>query len=330
MRRVAPILIVACAFTAAATGPDPVALVAVEVMDTTLESCRIMLTLRGQVSRVKTTNLKDGRFLFDLEPVAWAGPTRRMSPEAAGIHEYRYSQFSRDPLVTRLVVEVNAGWSCRHEPAPGGLVVICSGPPVAEAQSSAPVGPTIAVARGTGLMSPLSGLDAEDLVDRSLGYTPRDIVRDGLPHFGAVRDDWMGAPRPHKGLDIYVDNVPVQAAAKGKITGVGFGERAGGWAKIDHGNGVETVYVHVSRLTVEAGDDVVRGQRIATVDGAAGNAVEPQLHFELRLDGESVDPVQHIFELASEDLRRKITRENRRLEALSEKRASRVQQMPHQ
>jgi murein DD-endopeptidase MepM/ murein hydrolase activator NlpD len=123
--------------------------------------------------------------------------------------------------------------------------------------------------------------------------------------------------------------VPVQAAAKGKITGVGFGERAGGWAKIDHGNGVETVYVHVSRLTVEAGDDVVRGQRIATVDGAVGNAVEPQLHFELRLDGESVDPVPYIFELASRDLKRKITQANQRLEVLAEERASRVQQMPH-
>jgi murein DD-endopeptidase MepM/ murein hydrolase activator NlpD len=164
------------------------------------------------------------------------------------------------------------------------------------------------------------------MIDRSLAYTPQDVVRDGLPYFGSVRDDWMGTPRPHKGLDIYVDKVPVQAAAKGIITGVGFGERAGGWAKIDHGNGVETVYVHVSRLTVEAGDDVAKGQRIATVDGAVGNAVEPQLHFELRLDGESVDPVPYIFELASEDLKRKIKLANERLEVLARERASRVRQ----
>ena len=165
---------------------------------------------------------------------------------------------------------------------------------------------------------------AEKLIDRSLGFTPRDIVRDGLPNFGSMRDDWIGAPRPHKGIDIYGDKMGVQAVAGGKVVGVGYGERSGGWATIGHGNGVETLYVHISRSSVKTGDDVARGQSIAAIDGAVGNAVQPQLHFELRLDNQSVDPIPYISVLASEDLKRKITRANQRLEILEQERAARV------
>jgi murein DD-endopeptidase MepM/ murein hydrolase activator NlpD len=150
------------------------------------------------------------------------------------------------------------------------------------------------------------------------------MVRDGLPHFGSTRDDWIGKARPHKGLDIYVDRTGVQAVAAGTVVGTGLGDRAGGWAKIDHGNGVETVYVHVSGLDIDKGDQVSQGQEIAAIDGPVGNAIEPQLHFELRLDGEAVDPVPYLFELAPDDLKSKILLENERLEALERERALRI------
>jgi hypothetical protein len=284
-----------------------------------------MLNIRGKVNGVEGFRLEGGRFVFDLRGVAWDGPTRRVSPDQPGIHEYRFSQFSHEPLVTRFVVEVGAGWSCRHEPAPGGIQLVCSGPPGPATHVSAAQGPTIAVVRGIALTSPIAGLDAEKVIDRSLGFTPRDIVRDGLPNFGSMRDDWKGAPRPHKGLDIYGDRTDVLAVAEGKVVGIGYGERAGGWATIRHGNGVETLYVHISGLKVKTGDDVAKGQSIATIDGAAGNAVQPQLHFELRLDNQSVDPIPYILVLASEDLKRKITRANQRLEILERERATRVQ-----
>jgi hypothetical protein len=323
-------LLTADASAAAVDLPEPAVLTAVDLTETAPESCRIVLKIHGVVDQIETASLNDGRFIFDLSPVVWDGPTRRICPDFYSIREYRFSQLSRDPLVTRFVVEVRAGWSCRHDFISGGLLVVCSGPPTFEAQQSDAVGPTIAVVRGVELMSPIEGLDAEKLIDRSLGFTPRDIVRDGLPNFGSMRDDWMGAPRPHKGLDIYVDKAAVQAVARGKVVGVGHGDRAGGWVKIDHGNGVETVYVHVSGLRVRTGDDVLRGQHLAAIDGAVGNAVEPQLHFELRLDGEAIDPVPFIFDLASEDLKRTITLANQRLEVLERERAARVRQVPHQ
>ena len=321
------VLLLAFASANAAVHPNPAELTAVDVLDTTPIRSRIVLKIQGKVDSVEVTRLEGGRFVFDLTPVAWNGPTRRVRCDLPGIHEYRFSQFSRDPLVTRFVVEVGAGWSCRHEPSPIGLLLTCSGPPGLEAHMSSKPGPTIAVVRGIQLTSPVTGFDAEKLVDRSLGFTPRDIVRDGLPNFGSMRDDWIGAPRPHKGIDIYGDKMGVQAVAGGKVVGVGYGERSGGWATIGHGNGVETLYVHISRLSVKTGDDVARGQSIAAIDGAVGNAVQPQLHFELRLDNQSVDPIPYISVLASEDLKRKITRANQRLEILEQERAARVRNM---
>jgi hypothetical protein len=299
-------------------------LTAVEFVESSSESCRIALTIQGQVKQVEATRLGDGRFVFDLSPVAWNGPTGRVHPDVRGIQEYRYAQFSDDPLVTRFVVEVNTGWTCRHDRAPGGLWVICSGPAGPERRMSAAADPTIAIVRGFRLTSPVSGVDTEELVDRSLGFTPQDMVRDGLPHFGAMRDDWMGAPRRHNGLDIYIDRAVVQAVADGKVVGTGRGERSGGWATIRHGQGVETTYVHISELNVKNGDNVARGQQIAVVDGAVGNAVQPQLHFELRLDDESVDPVPYIFDQASEALKQKITFANQKLADLEQERASQV------
>lgn len=322
------VLLLAFAIANGAVHPDLAELVAVDVMNANPGSCRIALGIRGKVSSVEGFRLEGGRFVFDLEGVAWSGSTRRVSPDVSGVREFRYSQFSHEPLVTRFVVEVDAGWSCRHEPFNGGLLLACSGPPGPDVQASAAPGPIIAVVRGISLTSPIAGLDAEKLIDRSLGFTPRDIVRDGLPNFGSMRDDWKGAPRPHKGLDIYGNKMGVQAVAGGKIVGIGYGDRAGGWATIRHGDGVETLYVHISGLKVKTGDDVARGQLIAFIDGAVGNAVQPQLHFELRLDNQSVDPVPYIFVLASEDLKRKITRANQRLEILDRERAARVRQMP--
>ena len=57
---------------------------------------------------------------------------------------------------------------------------------------------------------------------------PRDVVRDGLPHFGSLRDDWQGQgkARKHLGYDIYVDNSNVLAMADGVVTRVSGGNLA--------------------------------------------------------------------------------------------------------
>lgn len=317
-------LFFACASATGAAKPNPAALTSVDVENRTSESCQIALEIEGRVARVETNRIGNGLFVFDLAPVVWDGATQRIRPDIPGVLEYRYSQFSRDPLVTRFVVDVEPGWHCIHDPSPAGLQIECNRSSGSETRLPPP-GPTVAVVRKIAFTSPVAGFDTESLIDRSLGFTPKDIVRDGLPNFGSVRDDWLGKQRPHKGLDIYVDKVTVQAVAKGKVIGAGIGDRAGGWIKISHADGVETVYVHITSARVKTGEDVARGQPIAVIDGAVGNAIQPQLHFELRLEGQSVDPIPYIFELASEDLRNKITLANQRLAVLAQERASQVQ-----
>jgi hypothetical protein len=323
-RSILAALVLAGVSVATADQPDPAVLTAVDVVEESSNSCHISLSIRGQVDRVETARFGDGRFVFDLTPVTWDGPTGRVRLDSRGIHEYRFAQFSGDPPVTRFVVEVETGWTCAYESLSSGVVVACSDTLDLDPRVSPATVPVIAEVRGFRLTSPVAGLDAETLVDRSLGFIPRDMVRDGLPHFGAMRDDWIGKPRRHKGLDIYIDNVSVQAVADGKVVGTGRGDRAGGWATIRHGQGVETSYVHISDLSVKTGDEVARGQRIAVIDGAVGNAVQPQLHFELRLDERPVDPIPYVFELASDDLKQKITLANQRLAVLEQDRASRV------
>ncbi len=328
-RHACTLLLVSVVPPSATAQTAPAALVNVEVVESTAAICSFLLEVEGRIDRIEPAYFGDDRYIFDLEPVIWNGPTHRVDADVPGVKTYRFSQFTREPAATRFVVEVEPGWSCRSELAARGAFVSCTGPRKTITVVR-PSDATVAVVRGLELTSPLAGLDASDLIERSIGYTPRNLVRDGLPNFGSARDDWKSAERPHQGVDFYVDKTPVQAVADGTVVGVGIGKRAGGWLKLKHANGVESVYVHIGGIRTEIGDQVVGGQTIAAVDGAVGNAIEPQLHFELRLDGEAVDFIPFIAARASEDLRRTITREQRRLERLAEERADAVKKIPHE
>ena len=165
---------------------------------------------------------------------------------------------------------------------------------------------SIGVIRGIILYIPLEGMEQTKFLENSLEYIPIDSVKDGLPHFGALRDDWKNRTRNHKGLDIYINNVNVVASAQGIVTGHGWGKRAGGWIKIDHGAGIETMYIHLKKIYVHKGKSVKKHERIGQISGPVGNAVEPQLHFELKMDGKSIDPIPLFYMIADEKLKKRI------------------------
>lgn len=99
----------------------------------------------------------------------------------------------------------------------------------------------------------------------------------------------------HAGVDILAPRgVPVRASEGGTVVHAGSGMRGYGNAVvIDHGGGVTTLYGHLEAIRVESGDAVPAGAVIGTV-GRSGNATTYHVHFEIRVDGESVDPLAQL------------------------------------
>ena len=103
-------------------------------------------------------------------------------------------------------------------------------------------------------------------------------------------------PTGHTGLDLAINQgTPVLAAEAGTIAKAEFNSISGNYVKIDHGNGLVTIYAHLSEINVQEGDTVKRGQQIGRV-GATGYATGPHLHFEVRYNGEHVNPILYIEE----------------------------------
>lgn len=98
----------------------------------------------------------------------------------------------------------------------------------------------------------------------------------------------------HTGLDIAIANgTPIYAAASGTVK---FSGKKGGYGYlviIDHGNGYQTYYAHCSALYVSAGQSVSKGQNISAV-GSTGNSSGYHLHFEVRYNGNTLNPQNYI------------------------------------
>lgn len=102
-----------------------------------------------------------------------------------------------------------------------------------------------------------------------------------------------GYRRFHPGIDIGAPTGQgIVAVLPGVVVSAGPMGTYGNIVVIDHGNGFATAYAHQSRILVRAGQRVVAGQRIGLV-GSTGAATGPHLHFETRVNGEAVDPLQY-------------------------------------
>lgn len=99
----------------------------------------------------------------------------------------------------------------------------------------------------------------------------------------------------HKGIDIGMPmGTPICATKDGTVSTSVCGNGSYGYYIIlDHGDGIQTLYAHCSELLVSVGDVVTKGQVIAKV-GSTGNSTGPHVHFEVRINGERVDPLPYL------------------------------------
>ncbi len=103
-----------------------------------------------------------------------------------------------------------------------------------------------------------------------------------------------GAEPRHDGLDIMTEeNAVVVSAARGLVVEAGWDNDLGNYVRVDHDFDVETVYGHLSRSVVRAGDQIGKGDPLGVV-GNSGRSLGPHLHFEIILRGKAVDPLTYL------------------------------------
>ena len=105
---------------------------------------------------------------------------------------------------------------------------------------------------------------------------------------------WNGSDF-HPGMDIANDmGTPIVATADGIVSVAGWNSGGyGNMVDIDHGNGITTRYAHASQVVVSAGQHVRRGQLIAYM-GSTGFSTGPHVHYEVRINGQAVNPVNYL------------------------------------
>lgn len=109
--------------------------------------------------------------------------------------------------------------------------------------------------------------------------------------FGPRTDPIRGNVRTHRGIDLPDPiGTPVYAAASGIVVFAGLVRGYGNLVQIDHGNGGETRYAHLSAIAVSVGDRLNQRDQIGAV-GSTGRSTGAHLHFEVRQDGTPLDPL---------------------------------------
>jgi murein DD-endopeptidase MepM/ murein hydrolase activator NlpD len=144
-------------------------------------------------------------------------------------------------------------------------------------------------------MIPVDGAGAASKPTSETKYEERPAVSSNVSVgsvFGYRRDPFTRRAKFHSGVDIKARwGDPVGASQAGIVQFAGWYHGYGNMIIVAHGGGVTTHYAHLSSFDVEAGTRVERGTIIGRA-GSTGRATSPHLHYEVRLDGNPLNPFQ--------------------------------------
>ena len=158
-------------------------------------------------------------------------------------------------------------------------------------------------ARNSGGPLSLAEMDAEDAeIEKQLRAIHATSNQAYIPamwaHMGKINNEFGFRRSPfggrtyefHAGMDIDGERGDqVIAPANGVVTEAGWKGGYGNMIEVDHGNGLKTRYGHLSKIEVEIGQTLTRGQLMAYV-GSTGRSTGPHLHYELRLNDRPINP----------------------------------------
>lgn len=126
-----------------------------------------------------------------------------------------------------------------------------------------------------------------------------DVIIAEKPVTGSITSRYAEVSRirsgAHTGLDIATSKgTDIKVCSDGKVVFASNKGSYGNLVKVEHKNGVETWYAHCSKIYAKAGQEVKAGDIIAAV-GSTGNSTGPHLHFEIRINGNPVNPQKYIY-----------------------------------
>ena len=121
------------------------------------------------------------------------------------------------------------------------------------------------------------------------------------PSYTRISDDFgprihptLGVRMQHNGIDLAAPGgSPILAAYNGTVVAAAYSASMGNYVMIDHGDGLYTIYMHASALSVSKGQEVTAGQTIGAV-GTTGRSTGNHLHFGVRLNGSYVSPWNYL------------------------------------
>jgi murein DD-endopeptidase MepM/ murein hydrolase activator NlpD len=131
-----------------------------------------------------------------------------------------------------------------------------------------------------------------------ISFVPLRMPLSGDPSvtsaFGYRADPFLGRLALHPGVDLAeAYGADIHAAASGRVVHAGPAGGYGNMVEIDHGNGLATRYAHMSETLVEEGQEIDKGAVLGRL-GSTGRSTGPHLHYEVRVDGEPVDPERYL------------------------------------